>query len=29
MAREGAGNRVSHLAEGVGEQDVGDWQVGA
>ena len=29
MAGEGAGNGISDFAEGVGEEDVGDWEVGA
>ena len=29
MAGEGAGNSISDFAEGVGEEDVGDWEVGA
>ena len=29
MAGEGAGKGVPQAAEGVGEEDVGDWEVGA
>ena len=29
MAGEGAGKGLSYPAQGVGEQDVGDWEIGA